>query len=42
VYNPALKKKIPAAVQQKVAAAQADIMAGKLKLVQTAAAPARP
>jgi basic membrane protein A and related proteins len=42
VYNPALKKKIPAAVQQKVAAAQADIMAGKLKLFQTAAAPARP
>ncbi len=34
VYNPALKAKIPAAVQQKVEAARADILSGKLKLIQ--------
>jgi basic membrane protein A len=42
VYNPALKGKIPSDVQQKVQAAQADILAGKLKLVQTTSAPSSP
>jgi basic membrane protein A len=32
-YNPALKAKIPADVQKKVEAAQADITSGKLKLI---------
>src|SRR5439155_12180917 len=32
-YNPALKTKIPADVQKKVEAAQADITSGKLKLI---------
>jgi hypothetical protein len=40
-YNPALKSKIPAAVQTKVDAAQADILAGRLKLVPDALASAR-
>jgi basic membrane lipoprotein Med (substrate-binding protein (PBP1-ABC) superfamily) len=34
VYNPALKAKIPAVVQQKVEAARAAITAGKLTLIQ--------
>jgi basic membrane protein A and related proteins len=34
VYNPALKAKVPAAVQQKVEAARGEILAGKLKLIR--------
>jgi basic membrane protein A len=41
VYNPGLKEKIPADVQKKVDAAQADILAGRLKLVPGEMASAR-
>ncbi len=34
VYNPALKPKVPAAVQNKVDPARAEILAGRLKLIQ--------
>jgi basic membrane protein A len=34
VYNPALKSRVPAEVQRKIDAARADILSGKLKLIQ--------